>query len=292
MSNIQKDTPRSMSGPSWREVARYRAAVLTRHRVRTKRAALAFVNNLGFCYAFTSGPGGLPGLFDVLATRSIDRMWAWAWQWKDELATEKRLFYGKVIRRKPTYVSLHFVPHFFTLTGNVGDADDYLQAYREGRLSLLARQLYEYVREHGPCSTWTLRKQFVSRAERGAPFHRALSELQGRFLISKVGESERGSYSFIWDTFDRWLPQAVRVAGTLTTTRAATEVLERYLRTTGAAPAGELMRLFEWPPRLIADAERALGGAVCRLPIDGDEALVHMALLAWLGRRADGPPRR
>src|SRR5438552_699471 len=209
----QEDMRVSMDRPSWREVARYRADILARHRVRTKRAALAFVNSLGFCYAFTSGPGGLPGLFDVLATRSIDRMWTWAWQWKDELATEKKLFYGKVIRRKPTYVSLRFVPHFFTLTGNVGDADDYLQAYREGRLSLLAREIYEHVREHGPCSTWVLRKQFVSGASRGAAFHRALSDLQGRFLISNVGERERGSYSFIWDTFARWRAQAVRAYG-------------------------------------------------------------------------------
>ena len=290
-----------MGNPSWREVARYRTAVLTRHRVRTKRAALAFVNHLGFCYAFTSGPGGLPGLFDVLATRSVDRRWEWAWQWKDELAAEKKLLYGKVIRRKPTYVSLRFVPHFFTLTGNAGEADDYMQAYRDGRLSLLAREIYEHVREHGPCSTWMLRKQFVSRGERGAAlhhpaqgaaFHRALSDLQGRFLISKVGESERGSYSFIWDTFDRWLPQVVRAAGTITTARAATEVLERYLRTTGAAPATEMTRLFDLSPRLLADAEQALGGVAQRLAIDGDEAFVHTALLSWLRQRRAGAPRR
>src|SRR5256886_13522373 len=140
-----------------------------------------------FPYTTLFRSGGVPGLFDVLASRSVDRMWTWAWQWKDELATEKKLFYGKVIRRKPTYVSLRFVPHFFTLTGNVGDADDYLQAYREGRLSLLAREIYEHVREHGPCSTWVLRKQFVSGASRGAAFHRALSDLPGRVLISKVG---------------------------------------------------------------------------------------------------------
>ena len=281
-----------MDRPSWREVARYRADILARHRVRTKRAALAFVNSLGFCYAFTSGPGGLPGLFDVLATRSVDRMWTWAWQWKDELATEKKLFYGKVIRRKPTYVSLRFVPHFFTLTGNVGDADDYLQAYREGRLSLLAREIYEHVREHGPCSTWVLRKQFVSGASRGAAFHRALSDLQGRFLISKVGESERGSYSFIWDTFARWLPQAVRAASTITTVRAAAEVLERYLRTTGAAPVVEMTRLFDLPPRLLADVEGALAGVAYRLAVDGDEAYAHAALLAWLRRRKGTAARR
>lgn len=281
-----------MDGPSWREVTRYRADVLARHRVRTKRGALAFVNSLGFCYAFTSGPGGLPGLFDVLVTRSIDRMWTWAWRWKDELATEKKLFYGKVIRRKPTYVSLGYVPHFFTLTGNVGAADDYLQAYREGRLSLLARRIYEYVREHGPCSTWTLRRQFVSRAERGAAFHRALSDLQGRFLISKVGESEGGGYSFIWDTFDRWLPQAIRDAGTMTTVGAATAVLARYLQTTGAAPVAEMTHLFDLPPRLFADVEQPLHDVAHRLTIEGDEAFAHTALLGWLRRRRGGGARR
>lgn len=284
-----------MRGMTWRDVARYRAALLSRHRVRTKRSALAFVNTLGFCYAFTSGPGGLPGLFDVLATRSVDRMWTWAWAWKDDLATEKRLFYGKVIRRKPTYISLRYLPHFYTLSGNVGQPDDYLQAYREGRLSTLAKEVYEYIRQHGVCSTWILRRQFVPRGERGraphhsaqgAVFHRALTDLQSRFLIGKVGESERGGYSFIWDTFDRWLPRAVQIAGTITSAQAAAGVLERYLRTTGAAPVQDAAALFEWPPPLLADAERSLTGTLVRLSIDGSPALAHAGLIRWLARKA------
>jgi hypothetical protein len=274
-----------MRGPAWREVARYRTAVLSRHRVRSKRAALAFVNQLGFCYAFTSGPGGLPGLFDVLATRSIDRMWEWAWLWKDELATAKKLAYGKIICGKPTYLSLDFVPYFFTLSGNMGKPDDYLQAYWGGRLSLLARDIYEHVREHGPCSTWMLRKRFVRRGERGTAFHRALADLQRRLLIGKAGESAEGSYSFNWDTFDRWLPQAVQLAATISTVRAASMVLERYLRTCGAALAVDPIHLFAWPPGLLADAERALEGTISRVPVDGDEALVHTTLLGWLRRR-------
>ncbi len=267
---------------TWGDVARYRAALLARHHVRTKRSALAFVNRVGFCYAFTSGPGGLPGLFDVLATRSIDRMWSWAWAWKDELATDKKLYYGKIIRAKPTYISLRYLPYFYTLTGNVGDSDDYLQAYREGRLSLLAKDVYEYVRRHGACSTWTLRRQFVARADRGAAFHRALSDLQGAFLIGKVGESD-GSYSFIWDTFDRWLPHAIRSAGAVTSARASMRILERYLRTTGAVPARDIAALFLWPPGLLADAERALAGTAVRVPVDGNPALAHRVLIRWLG---------
>jgi len=128
---------------TWRLVERYRRQKLARYHIRSKRQALGFVGALGFCYAFTSGPGYLPGLFDVLATRSVDRMWSWAWRWKDELATERRLFYGRVLRRKPTYISNNYLPHFFALSGNVGERDDYLQAYREGRLSLLAKTLFE-----------------------------------------------------------------------------------------------------------------------------------------------------
>jgi len=123
------------------QIRRYRHTVVGRHRVRTKAAALRFVNAVGFCYAFTSGPGDLPALFDVLDTRSISRMWSWAWQWKDELASERHLFYGRIVRRKPTLISLAYVPHFFALTGNVGEPDDYLQAYREGRLGLLAGRI-------------------------------------------------------------------------------------------------------------------------------------------------------
>jgi hypothetical protein len=248
--------------------------------VRTKRAALAFVDHVGFCYAFTGGPGGLPGLFDVLATRSIDRKWTWAWQWKDDLATDKKLFYGKVIRRKPTYISLRYVPYFYALTGNVGARDDHLQAYREGRLSLLAKDIYEYLRAHGTCSTWTLRRQFVTRGGVGAAFHRALADLQNHLLIGKVAESEGGTYSFIWDTFDRWLPQSIRAAARITGAQAAAHILERYLQTTGAIPVSQIARLFDWPPPLVAEAERALAETVVRVPIDGEVTLAHVDAIA------------
>ena len=273
---------------SWHVVARYRRRLLARFQVRTKRGALAFVNHLGFCYAFTAGPGDLPGLFDVLATRSIDRMWSLAWQWKDELATEKRLYYGKVLRRKPTYVSFSLLPQFYALSGNVGEPDDYLQAYREGRLSMLAKQIFEYLRDHAPCSTWVLRKQFVPRGSSGSSFHRALAALQERFLVCKVGEQERGGYSFIWDTFDRWLPHVVREAKAVSTAHAAADVLARYLRTTGAAKPADIAALFEWSPAMMIQTLEILGDQVTSMRIDGTPALAHRALIAAL----PGRPRR
>jgi len=67
------------------EVQRHRRRLLRPFRVRTAAACRRFVEHLGFCYAFTAGPGGIPGLFNVIGTRSTDRMWSWAWTWKDSL---------------------------------------------------------------------------------------------------------------------------------------------------------------------------------------------------------------
>lgn len=231
-------------------LARYRRSVVRPHRVRTARGALRFVDALGFCYAFTPGPGGLPGLFDVLATGSIDRMWSWAWQWKDELTTARRLHYGKVIRRKPSYISLTMLPAFYALSGNVGEPDDCEQAYREGRLSALARALYEAILSDGPVSTWSLRRRFVRRGESGARFHRALDDLQERLLVAKVAEEDEWRNGFIWDAFHRWMPGVVKAAARLTTEAAAGAVLDRYVQIVGAADQAGIEAIFGWSPRL------------------------------------------
>jgi hypothetical protein len=195
----------------------------------------------------------------VLATRSIDRMWSWAWQWKDELPTTRRLHYGKVIRRKPTYISLTMLPAFYALSGNVGEPDDHLQAYREGRLSALAKALYEQVLAEGPVSTWTLRRRFVPRGESGSRFHRALDDLQERLLIAKVAEEEEWRNGFIWDVFHRWMPDVVRAAGKLSNEAAATNILERYIRIVGAAGQTDVETTFGWNPRLIQAAAELAG---------------------------------
>lgn len=262
-------------------VNRYRRGLVRPHRVRTRQGALRFINALGFCFAFTGGPGGLPGLFDVLETRSIGRMWDWAWQWKDELATARRAYYGKVIRRKPSYVSLTTLPAFYALSGNVGEPDDYLQAYHEGRLSLLAKTLYEQILASGPVSTWALRRQFVPRGESGSRFHRALDDLQQRLLVAKVGEEEEWRNGFIWDAFHRWMPDVVKSAGRLTAEEAAACVLTRYIRIVGAASVADIEATFGWGPRLVpaATARAALG----RVSVDGDDLWTLPRL--WSSRR-------
>ncbi len=255
----------SAAGPlplSPAEVRRHRRRLLLRFRVRTAAACRRFVDHLGFCYAFTSGPGGIPGLFDVMGTRSTDRMWSWAWTWKDSLVTRRQIYYGRVLRRKPTFIALAYLPAFYALSGNVGEPDDYLLAYRAGHLSLLARDLYEQIERHGPLDTWQLRRRFVSGGESGGRLHRALQELQERFLIAKVAEVEgRGSYAYIWDTFTRWMPEVVARAARINSEEAAGLILRGYLRMVGAATPRQVADLFRWPPSLL-QAAAARSGAV------------------------------
>src|SRR5437879_6576911 len=120
-------------------IRRMRRKIVGSYHVHTKNQAFRFIHDMGYCYAFTPGRGNLPSLFEVLDTRSDDRRWAWAWDWKEALPSEKRVVYGRVLRGKPTFISMEFVPHFFALTGNVGEPDDYGRPYASGRRAGLGR---------------------------------------------------------------------------------------------------------------------------------------------------------
>src|SRR5438132_1009384 len=88
-----------------RLLARHRERVTSRHRVKSDDGLVRMVDALGFCFAFTAEESyPVPGAFDHLDTRSDGRKWEWMWGWKDKLAEEKRLYYGKLLIRKTTFV--------------------------------------------------------------------------------------------------------------------------------------------------------------------------------------------
>src|SRR5713101_4024522 len=91
----------------------HRANMNRIHRVRNAEGLVAMVDAFGFCFAFTlrTGDAPIPACFDHLSTNSEDRKWGWMWGWKDELPEEKRLYYGKLLVRKPTFVSMKNAAH-------------------------------------------------------------------------------------------------------------------------------------------------------------------------------------
>ena len=96
-SGKQRAAAADPSRPAWR-------ALFTRP-VRREADAVAFVNTLGFC---TWGP--VPGLrFPNLAEHMHETAASVlnsTWFWKDDAHIERRLYYAKVIRAQPSFISL------------------------------------------------------------------------------------------------------------------------------------------------------------------------------------------
>ena len=81
------------------------------------------------------------------------------WGWKDELPEEKRVYYGKLLVRKPTFVSMKMLPTFYATFGRAGEADDHLDDVRAGRLSDIARRVIDYLAQRGETQTKRMRAE-------------------------------------------------------------------------------------------------------------------------------------
>lgn len=178
---------------------------------------------------------------------------------------------------------MELLPYFFALTGNVGESDDYVQLYEAGRLSALARRVRELVAARGPMTTREVRAALEPHRRGSSPrLLRALGELQNLFLLARIGEvgDHPGNYAYVWDLFERWLPDVVARASGITHRAAAASVLEQYVRITGAPRPADAAALFEWPPTVlrtaIADLEERGALSLVRGP-RGEDRLVHEA---------------
>src|SRR5213592_179347 len=170
----------SVSREMERALARHRERVAARHAVKTADALVRMVDDLGFCFAFTGEAAyPIPAAFDHLDTRSEHRKWDWMWGWKDELAEAKRVYYGKLLVRKPTFVSMKMLPTFYATFGRAGEPDDHLEDVRAGRLSEIARRVVEYLQHHGETQKKRMRAVLGITSQEGkSDYARAIEELQ------------------------------------------------------------------------------------------------------------------
>jgi hypothetical protein len=199
----------------------------------------AFVEALGFC---TWGP--------VAGVAFLGRT-AWSvlgetWFWKDDLHFARRLYYARIVRGQPTFVSPDFLPDFVAALGSERDAG---RLYLEGRLPRETRVILDYLTEHGPQPTRALRRGArLAGRDQSAATERALTDLQRRFLICKVNLTgrTRGTYSYVWDLAERFWPEPFDEARGTSTTLARDRVRARLVEM-GIAPGRALeARLFLW----------------------------------------------
>lgn len=235
-------------------------------RVKTKEDAIRFVNERGYIYFWPITGITLPSLW---AAVSGDRPVAddhddpghISWDWKDSLLGKHVWFYGKILRKKATIISMEMAPFFYALTENYGaPEEDYLTIYEQGRMTQEAKAVYEALLEHSPMDTINLRKTaHLTSHESSSRFERALADLQADFKIMPVAVVDAGSwhYSFAYDIVARHEPSIVENARYLGELDARQKILEQYFRSLGAAQRHELSKLFSWkPPDLTRAVER------------------------------------
>ena len=243
-------------------IARYRVARTKRDRVKDADQLVALVDDVGFCFAFTAEPAfPVPGAFNHLATSDEGRKWHWMWEWKDELAAAKRLYYGKLLVRKPTFVSLRMLPLFYATHGRPGELDDHQDDVRSGRVSELGRRIIEHLGQHGESQTKRMRAQLGVTSDDGRrQYGKAIEDLQRLMYVAHVravGDG-REDYNYTYDLFVRRYPEAVRAAEPLSSSEASSALLAHLIAEAGAVTPRQVERLFDWDADQLARAAASL----------------------------------
>jgi hypothetical protein len=227
------------------------------HRVRSERAALAFVEDVGICSTFHVFAEGLACLWEAVVGRANPR---WprrshhdagigrAWTLKDRLPAGRHVYYGKLLRGRPVLVALDLLPAFYALARGGQRARSYAAEYEAGRLTLTARRLMDSLMRESPQYTRSLRAEaFMLEPGKTREFERAMAELQRALFIVKTEERYEPSFSYRWDLLERWLPEPVAEGRRLSRERALDRLIGRYLRGAVFSSATLLARLFSVP---------------------------------------------
>lgn len=245
-------------------------------RVKGQAQALAFIETVGFCTAFTPGLG-VPCLREAIAGQrepplpehiQHDYAIVTTWQIKDRLPAERRVYYGKAIAGRPAFVSLELLPAFVRLRA---PTVSHVQLYRRGLLSSCAKQVMDELARRGPSETRALKLASGYSAPNKRPeFDRAMKELQQKFLALKV-EERYEPFTYVWGTLADCWPDAFAAARKLTAAEATLSLVRRYVETAGYAHPSSVGRLLEIPPALVDGAIKRLVAArvlanPCRIP--------------------------
>ena len=112
-----------------RREARYRRT--PERRIQTIDQARAFVDDVGFCFFWPIKDIEMPNLFHAIAgqVRPVpmahnDPDLSKSWGWKDRSLGRRWWYYGKLLRRRATLISLDVLPFFYASSGNYGGLDD------------------------------------------------------------------------------------------------------------------------------------------------------------------------
>ena len=254
-------------------------------RLRTSEEARVFVEESGFCHFWPIKDVELPNLFHAIAGRERpvphehdDPDITKCWGWKDESLGKRWWYYGKLLSRRATLVSLGMLPCFYALSENYGELEDYLEEYRAGTMTAEAKAIYEALLEHGPLDTIRLRREARMSAESAkSRFERALVELQVGLKVLPIGVAEAGAwnYAFIYEIVQRHFPDLPEQARQISRARARRMLVARYLDNVVAADRkmiGQVFHVLKWTP---TELERTIHTLL------QEEAILEVQVTGW-----------
>jgi hypothetical protein len=240
-------------------------------RIQTIDQARAFVERVGFCFLWPIKGIEMPSLFHAIAgqVRSVpnkhnDPDLSKCWGWKDRALGRQWWYYGKLLRRKATLVSLDLLPAFYACSENYGSLDDYVQEYRAGTMTAEAKSVYEALLEQGPLDTVRLRRESRMAAESAkSRFDRALVELQVGLKVLPIGVAEAGAwrYAFVYELVQRHYPDLPLQARQVQLGQARQMLVRRYMENVIVAERSMIERVFHvlrWTKRQVDAALAAL----------------------------------
>lgn len=238
-------------------------------RVQTPEAALTFVEEIGFCHFWPIKGVELPNLFHAIAGRMRpvpmkhdDPDMSKCWRWKDEALSERQWYYGKLLRRRATLISLELLPSFYACSETLDDPDDYLDEYRAGMMTVEAKWIYEAILEHGPLDTIRLRRlSRMSARSAKSRFDRALVELQLGLKALPIGVARTGAwrYAFTYEILPRHFPELPEQACGIRRSQAQRTLVARYLDNVVATDRKMIARVFHVLGWTSSELEKTIG---------------------------------
>jgi hypothetical protein len=226
-------------------------------KVRGERSALGFVDQVGFCFTLSDFGLPVPSLYVAVCGRRNPRRprhthhdpeIGLTWNLKDSLPARRACHYGKLVKGKPTLVSLALLPAFSRVIRDGKGSGDYVLDYRQGRMTRAAAALLEVLHEHGPLETPALRRAVgMAHSDRTAEFDGAVAELQRGLWITKVEAVYDPDFYYRWDLLDNWLPEPLDAALRLSREDAVVRLVGSYLRAAGVTTPRFLASLLAVP---------------------------------------------
>lgn len=242
-----------------------------------------FVNDAGFCFAFKMTKSELPCMWHAAAGQrdpdypkhvQHDPFIGLVWNAKDALPAGKKVYYGKALKKRPTFISLEFLPAFYLLQKRKNNAEDYVADYMRGELSAPARRIMDAIWEQSPMVTSELKiASNLAHPEKRSIFDKAMAELQGKMYIVKIGEFY-DPFTFLWEVMDRRFEEEILIAKKMTDAEAREKILERYFQMRWAAHEKEIQRLLLWSPvevQATLDSLQEKGVIVGEVPIEHEK---------------------